>query len=136
MVIQIGFSLMHQASLGGNLQVIEYLLSKGLSMNEINLEGKTSLHYMLENQAVNVVDKIWIIKKFAKGFDLTIADKNGKTPIDYVKLHCNEEVVSIFDSTMPKSQVIGYQLAPVNEMMIEEVNISGSGDAVIENLDI
>ncbi|XP_026674113.1 uncharacterized protein LOC113465041 [Ceratina calcarata] len=67
----------HIAAREGHKDIVEYFLSKGLSVNELDIDNNTLLHYAVQNCRLKVVKYL-----IAKG-----ADVNAKTNLDRTPLH-------------------------------------------------
>lgn len=67
--------LLHEAIKKNRLLVLEKLLKKGMNANIKDNEGNTPLHYAFEYQNKEFRDLL-----FKYGADITIRNKNGKTP--------------------------------------------------------
>lgn len=74
----IGLPVLHEAAV--NLDILEFLLKKGVSPDSINNEEQTLLHKASMEENKNLADIL-----FKHGAERNFRDKNGKTPLFYVK---------------------------------------------------
>ncbi|RXH83885.1 hypothetical protein DVH24_013130 [Malus domestica] len=73
------FSLtaLHMASANGHLQIVEYLISRGVDLNATNEEMNTPLHWACLNGHVEVVKKLILA-----GSNLGVLNSYERTPVD------------------------------------------------------
>ena len=71
--------------MSGNIEAITYILSKNSNINAQNSNGKTPLHFLLEQNDINAATKLLVIKEFFVQYNLDLQDKNGKTALDYAQ---------------------------------------------------
>lgn len=86
---------MHVAFIKAQMEVINCLLESGADINVQTTEGKTPLHLLLENQSIEAETKVQIVKSHVNEFDLSIADKEGKTVFQYAEEYCAECVAEL-----------------------------------------
>ena len=86
-----GYTPLHQASFQGYIEIIEFMIEKGVSVDITTIDGKTILHTACMGCQFEMCD--WII---AKGnLDINKQDDHSLTPLDYaVQLH-NFEIMTL-----------------------------------------
>jgi hypothetical protein len=67
---------LHQAVVGGDIEQVKSLLSKGADINEKNRLGGTPLHTALLNKKEAIAELL-----ISKGADLNVRDNHGRTPL-------------------------------------------------------
>lgn len=86
-----GYTPLHQASFQGSVEIIEFMIEKGVRLNITTIDGKSILHTACMGCQFHMCD--WII---AKGnLDINKQDDHSLTPLDYaVQLH-NYEIMTL-----------------------------------------
>lgn len=72
-----GDSLLHLAIEGGNKDLVEYLIDKGVHVDSRNKEGKTPLHYSASKGKSELIEML-----IDKGADVNAKDNFGDTVLD------------------------------------------------------
>ena len=85
-------SLMIAAKYNNNIDVIKFLLMKGLNVNAKDNFGKTPLFYAVENDLDN--KKEIIIELLKHGADKNIVDSKGKKAVDYTKNKVIKDIIN------------------------------------------
>jgi ankyrin repeat protein len=78
------------------LSCVHYLFCKSVNFNELDVFGRTALHYSCEKPELNELSKL-IIKY---GVDVSIADHSGSTAIHYAKRYDNYELVEYMQTIL------------------------------------
>ncbi len=87
----------HYAIKEGNEDIIKFLLSKAVNINEQDSEGKTPLMYLIEKQNVK------LIKQFlAEKPDVEILDNNENDALYYAKNTSNNKIISLLENYIKK----------------------------------
>ncbi|WP_272656638.1 MULTISPECIES: formyltransferase family protein [unclassified Providencia] len=92
-----GWSPIIVAAYHGNINVIEWLVKKGLNINDCNYKGTTVGMYF-KDYMLHSNDYSGLHRLINLGLDLTIKDNSGLTVIDYVKLNKNEELFNVINA--------------------------------------
>jgi 26S proteasome non-ATPase regulatory subunit 10 len=71
---------LHRAAIRGHLFVAKLLLEANAHVNAVDSLGNTPIHLALEEDHAEFV--IMLVKEY--GADLTIQNKEGKTPLDII----------------------------------------------------
>ena len=110
---KLGCSLICEAYYTGNMKVIKYLLSKGFDINDQCYEGKTCLHWILENKDMKPDVMMKVIQEFKGKYNLSLKDKEGRTAVDYAKEHQPELVAVLEQMVADDGAVAAAAAAPV-----------------------
>lgn len=86
-----GYTPLHQAAFQGDIEIIEFMLEKGVSVDITTIDGKTILHTACMGCQFEMCD--WIISK--GNLDINKEDDHSLTTLDYaVQLH-NFEIMTL-----------------------------------------
>lgn len=125
----------HEAHMGGKIDVIDYLLAQGVDINIQNDEGKTPLHFLLEWVDTNIETKLAVIDKYKDKYNLSLQDKDGKTPLDYAQDHCLEalsylvpyvNVLEEYEGNINIASVLSNPLGENDIASVDDIQITGS----------
>jgi len=90
-------SPIHYAIKEGNDEIIKYLLSRAININEQDSDGKTPLMYAIEKQNIK------LIKQFISSkVDIEISDNNGNNALWYAGRENNNKIISILENYIKK----------------------------------
>jgi ankyrin repeat protein len=90
---QDGQSALHNAALGSQLRIAEFLLDNGADINLTSKDGQTPLHLATYNPGV--LGNFVVSLLLERGADTTLKDHGGNRPIDSAIAAKNEEVVQL-----------------------------------------
>ncbi|OUM64994.1 hypothetical protein PIROE2DRAFT_60295 [Piromyces sp. E2] len=113
-------------SLEDKIEIIEYLVQKGLNVNEMDISGKSAIGYIIEFKSIPLIE---LFIKY--GADVNMVDANKNSPLNYA-IHVKSEAivklliehgadvsfVDIFDFSL-LVYAIKEQHIPVIEILIE-----------------
>ncbi|XP_062582658.1 uncharacterized protein LOC134244401, partial [Saccostrea cucullata] len=77
-----GLSVLHSASFGGNLEIISFLIKKGLDINELSNDGLNILHFACLWEKLEVC--YYLLEKYPKLLD--VKDKFDNSTLHYAVL--------------------------------------------------
>lgn len=92
---KVGWSPIIVAAYNGHIDVVDYLLSKGASINDINNKGTTVLMYA-KNYLEKTGDIGFVNSIIERGADIEKRDFNGCSVKDYVRKTGNEYSIPVF----------------------------------------
>lgn len=76
-----GYTALYFASINGNIEMIDYLLSKGADVNTRDEEdGFTPLNFACFNGNFNIIE-LFLENRYGTNVDLEMKDKHGNTPL-------------------------------------------------------
>ena len=127
-----GDSLIHFATIGGFLSIVQYLIEKQNINKEIKGKGgKTPLHYACEKGHLPIIEYL-----VSKGVNIEARDKKEKTPVHYacqgghlqIVEYLMSKYVNIGAITKTGNHVIHYAsmggLVPIIHYLITQLNVN------------
>lgn len=94
------------AAANGHLDVVEYVLSKGVDPNASNLEKNTPLHWACLNGHVEVVKKLILF-----GANVALLNSHERTPMDEAVSRGKMEVMDAINSATAQHELGDISLA-------------------------
>ena len=95
-----GRTAFHLASAGGQMEIVETLLSFGADPTIIDMQGRTSLHYAASKDSVGVVN--WLLKE---GFDPNYTDRDGWSSLHWAARGTFASVMEVLKTAGGRSTV-------------------------------
>ena len=92
-------SLLHEAVLTGNLDIVEILLEHGFDLNFTGPYGVTALHIAVEKNYEKIAQVL-----LARGAFVVALDFDGKTPLDLAKEKNNSTLIKLIQKYMPSER--------------------------------
>ena len=99
-----GASLLHHATADNQVQVMEYLIESGGSLDSVDIDGNTALHVAVQNSHIEAMH---LLLKY--GADDTILNKNIDAPIHIVMRSINTDLIAGFLEHPVDPAVEGYR---------------------------
>ena len=96
---------MHSAIRGGNLSVIKYLYSKGVSLNSYDEYGFSTLVVAILEKRIDIIQ--FLLKKKAY---INLKDSKGRTPIDYAfkEAALSAFILDILEENNGKNTIVSF----------------------------
>ncbi len=97
-----GQSLLHHAAHGGDLEIIESLLQRGLEVNRADDSGRTPLHYAIMKTHLRAVRLL-----LDHGAAISGADQEGSTPVHLAAEKDDPQLLRLVLDRVPRLDVAG-----------------------------
>ncbi|PPD66744.1 hypothetical protein GOBAR_DD36379 [Gossypium barbadense] len=113
----LSFIALHMAAANGHLDIVEYLIGRGVDVNASNVENNTPLHWACLNGHVEVVKKL-----VSAGANVSLLNSHERTPIDEAVSMGKVDVIDAINATMAELELT----ALVNEQQLGVLIFLGS----------
>ena len=90
----------HRASAGGQVEIVETLLSFGSDWTTIDMQGRTCLHHAASKGSIEMVS--WLLKK---GFDPNCADRDGWSSLHWAARNESVGIMEFLKTAGARSSV-------------------------------
>jgi ankyrin repeat protein len=89
----VGWMLLHEACLRGNMKLAELFINRGADVNAQTRNGATPLHHAVYHGHMEMVKYL-----MAKGADANIANNDGETPLQWAEMMEHGEIATYLRS--------------------------------------
>lgn len=94
-----GDSLLHLASIAGDLEAISFLIASGVDVNDPGNSGMTPLHYAVQQDQLHAAELLLKL-----GADPYYTDEAGETPLDWATDLKHIKLLDLMKSHHPTSR--------------------------------
>nr|POE81183.1 ankyrin repeat-containing protein p16f5.05c [Quercus suber] len=100
------FTALHMAAANGHLDVVEYLVNRGVDLNAINEEKNTPLHWACLNGHIEVVKKLILA-----GANVTELNSYERTPMDEAVSGGKMDVIDAINAAVAQLELTGISVS-------------------------
>ncbi|KAM3740447.1 hypothetical protein ACB098_08G099700 [Castanea mollissima] len=97
---------LHMAAANGHLDVVEYLINRGVDLNAINEEKNTPLHWACLNGHIEVVKKLILA-----GANVTELNSYERTPMDEAVSGGKMDVIDAINAAVAQLELTGISVS-------------------------
>lgn len=103
-----GISCLFQACDRGHMQLAKLLLTRGITVDHVDNDGRSVLSYMCENEGFQHLKQDIVILLISllldHGADPLLSDRNGNTPVSFARIHPNTAILELLLSWMRQAR--------------------------------